>query len=409
MVLGQLVHLAPSGYTGSLTLTDRTEVRTRTGYAGSGIGFDADNAIGTNLNFDGKRTTFGLSYGARFSYFDVGGSNSSLDIMQFGRLGVSWFDRKLRLNMGLEGSIGNQNSAALALPVTLSDSMGTPGQPTVPTAPTVTYVLPPGRLYTGYARASLGATYSFSRLWQTSASVFGAMGGGFDWQSQQANPPNRSVGTGVSVGYNLSRTDILSTTANGSYTYVLDTPLPPGGAPFKYGGKYLNLGMFESYSHTFNARTIGAAGLGFSHVRDASRSDNGNFFGAGLLGLSYGNTWNGGMVTTSGSLSVGTTYNPIVATVQQTASASFGLSYTMRKWSVGANLGTATSIPLNTPGTSRTLSGGASLSYLANDVVQVQGGVRMSAQILPATAGSDLPPSYGGFVALLLTAPPIHL
>ena len=48
VVLGQLAHFAPSGYAGSLSLTDRSEVRVRT-QPSAPAGVDADTAFGVTV------------------------------------------------------------------------------------------------------------------------------------------------------------------------------------------------------------------------------------------------------------------------------------------------------------------------------------------------------------------------
>jgi hypothetical protein len=417
LLLGQL-SLIPSGYSGVLSLNDRAEVRVRTGAPTgalpnqTGPALDLEDAVGAFLGLSGRRSSYQLSYSPRIAWFDVT-RNGDVTLFHTGRIGGNWAFKRLSLSLALEGAIGTQSTSGLSIPITGVDPRApAPPAPTVPVNPTVSYYLPPGTLYIGSGRAIAGASYTFSRRLVGNAGISGGASGGLDYRSQQVAPPNRNAAANVSAGYGLSATDSIFTAMSGGYTYVFDTPLPEGSdPPVRPGGKFVNLTLLQGYSKSFNARTQGSASVGVSYLHTrGGTGDDSNVFAVGNLNLTYARPFSGGsLVTFSGFGGVGSNYNPAVGAVQHQVSALGAVGWLRARWTASASVGTAASIPFSDPNSTRTLSGALTLGYLAGEAVQFQGGVRVATQVLPATVATDTPAQWVGFLAILLSAPPIVL
>lgn len=427
LLLGPI--LAAPSFNGVLALGDRTEARTRSGYVD---GVDLENAPTASVSLTGVKSSYSIGYGPRFVYFDIFGTRD-LTVSHAGGLRAAFTLRRLSLSFTVDGSIGKVNTAGLLAPISLGlgpavtvapqpppqqtpdepepEPMGPPtsspgGAPTVqPTA----YLLPPGILYIGGLRFGANVGYAFTPRWTTSANASFGMAGGIDFASQQIAPPNRNLSLGLGLSYALSRTDALTTSVFGSYTWVL-APLKVEGDPrVRFPGEYRVFGITEGYSHSVTRRTSLSVGGGLNFVNaetggDSTNSVNGTAFG----GLGHTIPLSGGaFLQLSSAAALGAFYNPVVGAIQQTLSLSGGASWSYRKWSAGVSGGAASSIPFD-ENTTRTVTGGANVGYAPTTGVALASGVRVATQAFPSRFAADVPAQWVAFVSLTLTAPVIR-
>lgn len=427
VVLGQLAHLSPAGYAGTLSLGDRSEARVHSNInAPNGVDFDTTPFVGARLR--GRSTSYEVGYGVRFGWVDVN-TDAQFITQHNGKLSFGFGTKRTRWTLSLNGSIGRQNAAGLGLSIPLA---GAPApEPAAGTAPGATpnpsgspapqpppmgaqpptgaqappagaavYYLPASFvLYTGSFRGSLSVSNTFSRDWVGAATAYYQMSGGFDFFSQRLYEPSRGGGGDLSATYAVSKTDHLVSHLFSEYTYTLRST-----------DHFFVVTFIESLRHDFSKRTQGAVGAGVSTVvrkLARQRALSGAVTGAGEASITHvAPMRDHATLTTRAGANLGQAYNPFLATVQFLGSASGSAAWAREPFTVSASVSAATSLPVTDSDPSRTVSGGLAFGYALADPVTLQTGVRTYAQLFPSHAEVTYPPQWVAFVAVLLVAPP---
>jgi hypothetical protein len=455
LILGQLLGNGNAGGAGAgaapagpaapeaiiFTVNDRTETRVRSSIRATGprlgdgtTAVDVDNALLAGLLFTGRHKSLLFAYGPRLSYLDIEGDRQ-LSLMHTGRAVGSYWTRRLRLTLTLDGSIGSQSAIAGLTPVNFDAAASPAPAPAAGPAATPTAPVPPVQptpvatpvylpltallvLTTATGRAAVGASYLFSRHVSGIASVSYVATGGLDYNSQVIAPPSRGPGADAALTYTLNRRDALATIASTSYITVLSTPRPMALTP--PDRSYLLVTALESYRHAWSRRTTSSVGVGMTYL-GASNDPNANNAGVSAAGdatISHvepiGHTTR---VEYRGSAQLGLVYNPVLGRAQQQASALASYAWTHEQWTLSASAGAATTLPWNAVDAARTVSGTAAVAWQPSRVVQLQTGVRGYAQVFPPTnaafqavgaqAPINTPPQWVAFAAVTVFAPPI--
>jgi hypothetical protein len=410
-VLGQLVSLAPSGYTGVLSLADRSEARLRSN-PGAAPSVDLETLPVSAVSLTGRRSSYLIGYGPRLSWLDVN-NNPEFTVMHTGRVTTSFWGRRTRLTLSLDGAIGKQGAAGLAVTAPL---LGAPardvpapaagvtpapaGPPAAAAAPASTvYYLPPSAvLTTGSFRGSVGVSETLSRRWVGSANGYYTIAGGFDYPSQQAVPPMRGGGGSLTATFAASKVDAYVSRLSSDYVYVLTTT-----------DKFLTVSALESLRHSFSPHTQGTIGLGVSSLF-ARRGDgplSGGIFASGEAALFHAAPLSADeRVVTRVSVQVAQAYNPLLGEIQDLATGTLSASWTRDTVSVTATVSAATSIPVHATDAARGAFGGVTIGDALGKVVTVQAGVRTAVQLFQSDANATYPAQWAVFLAVLLTAPP---
>jgi hypothetical protein len=409
LVLGQLFGVGTTGREATtLTVSDRTEARVRSSVraVGSDLGkdstaFDVENLLVGTLNTGRHHKSLQLSYSPRFAYLDITGDRQ-LALMHAGRAVGSWWTRRLRLTLSLDGSIGTQSAITGLAPVNF-DAGRTPQAQAPGAAPQNPNVPPPQPapqasatylplaqaliLYIGTWRATMAATYMFSRRVTGTGSINYGMTGGLDWQSQQTNPPSRGPGADAALTYTLSRRDALATTVSTTYTTVLATPRQ-GVAPYPDRNYYI-LNVIESWRHNLSVRTTSVLGAGFSYLGNPEipgQPDNSGVTASADASINHTDLL--GHRTTldyRAQASLGVVFNPVVGTAQQQVSFVGSSTWTHDKVNATLSGSAAASLPWESPNATRTINGSFAVGYTPVKALMLQTGVRGFMQVFPAS------------------------
>jgi hypothetical protein len=422
LVLGQLATFAPSGYRRTIAIGDRSEVRVRSN-VGTSESLDLETIPSAVVDLTGRRSSYAIGYAPRLAWIDVNrDASSTFIVMNNGRISASYWTRRVRWTLSLNGSVGRQTTAGLGVTIPLTSVVtpegaaqgAQPGNapapapapmgvlPPQPQQATVTVYLPPAYpLYFGSFRGSLSASNTFSRRWVGSLTGFYQMAGGLDFDpfSQLAYPPNRGGGGEALATYAFSRRDSLVSRLYGEYVYVL---VPQN--------QFVTATYMESLRHAFSRRTMGTLGAGVSLLVRRLRNRealSGAVVGAGEASIVHTSPLHErGELTYRAGLSLGPAYNPFLANVLWQGNAILSAIWARDPLSIGVSASAVTSLPFRDRDAARAAFGTVTFGYMLANAVILQTGIRGYAQLLPSEVDATIPPQWVAFVALLLSAPP---
>lgn len=427
VLLGQVAGLAPRIESSQLNVSDRTEARYRSD-PNFDHAVDTTTTLTSAISVTAPRVAYSIGYGLSIAGADLThDADRALAIMQTGRVGITYARHRLGMTLALTGTYGTQVAVYLSAPVRLDlagTGVGTPAgtQPTGPGAPLPTWVPHTETLKTGSLGANVGFTYALTRRWTYGINANGLESGGLDFLSQRAVPPSRTVGGNMSLGYQLTREDTLTTRLGTSYIYVLQLPaytsapfLKKNGydLPNTPGGWFLDTDLYESWVHNFSKRTATSlgAGISFVHADQTPGGTNDGFYAIGNASISYAQPLHDHARLTLGStVAITSTYNPVIATIQHQGSVSLVATWTWRKWIAGVSAAGASDLPVYASYSSRVASGTATVGYAPAEPVQIQVGARINTQVLYDQYFGPAPPTdWAAFLAVILLAPPLRL
>jgi hypothetical protein len=415
-----------------VNVSDRAFVQVRS-VVGGPAAIDLDEGITATLRSTHHDTVYNLGYAPHLAYLDIEGARS-LALMHNGRAAMVWTRRRLRLNLALDGSYGNQSSVSFLSPTRFADAAtgatGTTGG-TVPVPaplPTATAIYVPllSVISSATFRASGALSYNFSRRWLGSADGYYALAGGLDYYAQQAFPPSRGPGGGVTLTYAASARDQLATRADASYVYVLTTR-----------AETVTADVTETIRHTFSKHLRGAIGGGLTYVVEdvpavdvaavnpgvatAALTKSRGFSGNGTANLGYTkpieqNT----ALTLNLAAQYGSTYNPVLGVPQQVITGVVSSSWTRPDFILTAAVDGSDALPSGNTVASKVVAGSVVTTYSPVRALQLQLGVRLFSQVLPrlaptaagevvATAPTDTGLQWTTFLAVTVLAPALEL
>jgi hypothetical protein len=394
-------------------VADSSSATARSVAAGDDVALDLNTTPRAELRFYGSQSSFNLGYSPSFAWLDVT-RDGELAILHSANAVFAWSTRRLRLSLGVTGSIGRQSFLALTQsPVTAPTTSDTAPPPTTGApadgsdtpAPTSASPFFPQQeiVYTGSLSGWLGMSYELSRRWSISSRIGYEVSGGLG-DSEQSIPLRRGPTADASAGYRWTRRDTLTTSLAAAQIVV----------PSR-GSRFTSISALEDWSHRFARRTQGNVGAGATYLRSRdtgnSEADN-SLLASGVIGFTQG--WlveRDALVAFIARGALGTEYNPVLGVVNQRVNGEAGLSWTNGPASVACSGQVSQSLPLDA--LDAALAYGASVTggYQLADPVALSIGGGWTHQVLPSqvVVTTISPDQWRAFVALSLVAPVLVL
>jgi hypothetical protein len=394
------------GWTGALSLSDRSEARLRS-VAGDGEAIDLETTGLARLDLSFRRAKLVLAYSPRFGYPDVTRAPELL-VVNAGRVGAEWWTKRLRLQIYQDGSVGRQTYLGLAGPATIAAEAspgaaatggtgGTGGGGTTGGAPSSTYVPRATVLYTASLRTSAGGAYRLDRAWVVAATAGHEIGGGADAASERFLPRRRTEDGSVSVAHELTRRDQLTSRLGTSTSFVATT-----------GGAFVTIDALEIWRHLWSKRTQGTLGAGATYLdakTDRTSSFHGELLASGLASAVHTIPLRDGTMGARADVRLATAYNAVLGAVTQQVWASAGAFWAKDRVSASALLDAGETLPQSAPTAARFVGASVITTYAPAKVVRLDVGFRTTAQLLPDAFGGAIPAQWVAFTAVTVLAP----
>lgn len=254
-----MLHALPvAADVGTVTITDRTEVRGRTPDPVTNTGaFDVDTTFDARGLLQGRRTAFTLEYVPRFTFLDLNGGTNATAAVQNGFLGLAAWKptSKVEIDLREQGYYGVSaftSLSALNAPGS-TPTMPVGGQP-VPT-PTTQQVPQVQTILTMSSNTSV-LTVLQLRPWTVLATVGYQMAGGANDQARLSVPFQQGPLAQATGDYKLDARNHLVTVATGTETRF--TPID---------NEALVLVLEEQWRHHLAKQTDLMLGAGGSYTR----------------------------------------------------------------------------------------------------------------------------------------------
>jgi hypothetical protein len=393
LVLGQVVVLAPSGYTGTLSVGDRTETRLRSVPLG-GTAIDVETVPNVVLALNGRRTDFNVGYGPRVAYVDVLNDRTFI-LANSARIAAGFLaTRQLRFDLTGEGSVGTQVTTGLVAP----QALGAPPNAAQP-AP---FVAPNSVINSMSYRLTLGASQRISRDWGVQVSASYGGGKGLDAASRAVVPAYHGPVATASATYTASRRDNFTTRVR-----VSSTKIP------SVGGEFSDASALELWSHSWSRRTTGSAGAGLTifhnHPARNQPSVDGAFPAGEALVVHSIPLGRGEQLAFTGGSRLAVRYDPVLQTAQPQLGVSASSAWTSIHFGLVTTADAATTVPVEAGQLpARQVAGGVAVYHAPSPVIRIETGVRGYLQSIPAAAVLPTVPNtlqWTVFVALVIQAP----
>jgi hypothetical protein len=213
--------LADTAYAGTANLSNRVEVRGRD--TSGVIGVDLADTPTARVAVTNRRWEYLFDYSASAVLPDLE-LGVSPQLIQFGDLGVSWRDRRVRIGLTEYASFGEQNSGYLFGGV---PAAAVPPTTVTPVGGGTQLLAAPVTLLYGSSRTVLASQFVLSRRWSGIASVEYSLQGGLDVASRAYLPFVSGPRADASATYALTQTDSLQTRAAALESTATNSPCSP--------------------------------------------------------------------------------------------------------------------------------------------------------------------------------------
>jgi hypothetical protein len=396
----------------TLSLGDTTDASLRTVPIGDRIAMDVYNVPFSRLALRMRHSQLELSYSPAFQVFDAS-YDPRLLVLHTAEVDYAWWTRRLQLKLGVTGTIGRQSflgpapaNAPLSSPGVGIDPGGVvqpaPAAPGgTPTNGQVVFRNRREVLEIGSLTPQLSATYLLSRRWSMSAGVSYVLAGGLG-DSEQVLPLRRGPVGVFGLTYELSKRDLLVSSLTAS---LVEVP--------SRGSRYYTATFLETYSHRFARLTVGTIGAGASYLQSrdtptAKRQR--SLLAAGTVSITHGvGLDRNNMLSFGAGSSLGTTYNPLLGTVNQTLSEFVLAKWSRPRVSIQLNGDANQTLPPDDPNAVKFFGAGVINTYQVAEPVQLVLGGRWVYQVLPERLTNQIrPSSWLLFANLVLALEPIQ-
>lgn len=217
-------------YAGTLDVSNRTEVRVRhTDGAAPDPSLDLVDTPIARLSVAAHQWEYTLGYSAVAVAPDVE-AQVLPQLSQYGDVGASWHDRRVRIDVTEAASYGAQNPGLL-LTLPAAATANAPTTPPGPTAPPATSLPPgaqalaaPATIFFGRSTTTLATRLTLSRRWFASTSLAYTLGGGLDAASRAALPFVGGPRAEALASYSLTRGDVLDSRAAAQHGTATASP-----------------------------------------------------------------------------------------------------------------------------------------------------------------------------------------
>jgi hypothetical protein len=370
---------------GSVTLSDRTEIRARAPGMYGPAAVDAETVITGGLTLRSRRFRFALGYSPHLAIWDAGTAAAQSTVTHSGQAHAEWTGRYARLSLDEVGSYGRTNLAAA------SPSPAPEGQP--PRADLV-----PSSQVLGFASSTttLAAGLTLHR-WTVAARAGYQISGGADADDQRTLPLLTGPFGGASADYALSLADHALATLTAS-----ETTASSGPEALLVDA---TLGHRRSWSPiTETWLTAGVSGVRMTVAPFASPSL--AIYPVAEVGLAR-RAIASSRVSARASARLAPSVSQLTGLVDEWAQVMIGASYQRERLTAGAFLSASRSVSASTPSAGSLVNGELGAGYGAAKLVGLDAGVRGFWQRQEATGAALSVATL--FVGVTLRAPPARL
>lgn len=367
---------------GTLELSNRTLTGVRDEVAIGPVPY-AETSPAVKLGLSARRWEFTADYTPRFLWSPFGATTQS-SIVQQARLAGRWQERRASITLSQDSGYGRQSLLSLA-----SDQAPTPGTTSLGALPAATII------DYAWSRTGLVSTLAPSRRWALSFAGDASLSGSSDSSSHAALPFQTGLHGGIGAEFAGSRRDHFAMTldlsrvlfSNGWLDHVLQ-------------GK-------TSWRRALGRNTVATLAGGVGWVSSQATSSAPAHAAAYLIAeasIAYRHN------PTSTSALFVVKVSPVVDRLtggvdeRLESMAAFTWNPT-RALTVQGQFGVARSIPWNTPNALAAGSGGVSIAYRLNDVVQLDGGARTA---WTTAASAVARPQWSAFAGITLRMPTLR-
>lgn len=370
MLAAALIALAGAGYhadlTGTLTLSDRSEVRVRTFEGETQPGVDAVTTPGIRLDLVGRRVSYSLGYSIGLTLQDL---ELGVEPQVFQTLSsrMSWLaTRELRLSLSEDGTYGTYNYSALVpAPTTVSGPPATPATiQLLPGAETILY---------GSSRSTATAQLRATRALTLTLSPSYFVGGGLNEASRAVIPLETAPRLELAAGYTVDRRNSLFTTLA-----VTDSAFTAAACGPTAGAVATNAPVATCTPHNDLVEVSESWRIRLSRVDDVSLAigatgtdSRGEATGDGTHVFPTASaTWLHAVrdsASSGGTVSADVRVMPVIdvryGTVDQRAQARLAWTWKTRRVTFSTDLGFTESLPPSEPEAATFVGGGVELLY----------------------------------------------
>ncbi len=391
----------------TLWLSEASEAELRSIPQTRQVALDLTTTPSATLSLIADQSELSTSYSPTFGLVDMTRRREFV-WLHSGTVGYAWWTRRLRLNMSVVGTFGRQSYLAAAeTPAGPDEATSLGAQPAG--SDTNSGALPAGAnflpqtevLETASLTGTLGTSYALSRRWLLGLGVAYEVGGGLG-DSEQFLPFRRGPSASVSVGYQLTRRDDLTTALAATLT---DLP--------QRKGRFFSTTLLETWAHRFAPRTQATLGAGATYLQARASEDakeDRSVLGTGLATLSQGIPLQGSsLLSWSLAATLGTGYNRVLGLVNQQAGGSVSLAWTQGNLSLGSSGQATQALPVDAPDAARSYGAGATASYQAAEPLLLLLGANWTHQVLPeaASVAGISADQWQAYIGVSVSAPPI--
>jgi hypothetical protein len=367
---------------GTLEISNRTLTGVRD-EAALGPALYGETSPAVKLGLSARRWELTADYTPRFMWSPFGESSQSY-IVQQARLAGRWQERRASITLSQDSGYGRQSLLSLA-----SDQASTPGTTSLGALPAAQI------LDYAWSRTGLVYTLAPSRRWALSLAGDSALSGGTGASSRAALPFQTGLHGGIGAELAASRRDHLAMTLD--LSRVL---LSTGWLDVVLQGK-------TSWRRALGRNTVStlAGGVGWASSQATSSAPaHAAAYPIAEASIAYRHN-----ATSTGALllvKVSPVVDRLTGVVDERLESMAAVTWSpTRAITVQGQLGVARSIPWNTPDALSAGSGGVSIAYRLNDVVQLDGGARTA---WTTAASAVARPQWSAFAGITLRMPTLR-
>lgn len=382
-ILAALVALA--ALRGSLEASSRLQIRVRDGAALTGPALDAEVSPDVKLDLHARRWEIEANYSPRFNR-TLFGADAQPSIFHRGGFSVRVQDRRLSLSLQEDAGHGSSSFTVLA-----SD----PGAASGP----LFHLGAESRTDTfayAWSRTGLLGRYSLQRRLELTGTLEYSLSGGTDASSRVTMPFQTGIHGTIGAEYALSRRDQLTTTAD-----VLRSDFYAGWQDTLIQG---SVAWRRAWGRTTVSTVTGGVGLATSQnsATGELRTEAHPIWAASIAYTPRGSSLDAGL-----SLRLSPVVDRLSGSVDERLDVVASLAWKpTRALAIEGQLGASRSIFWDNPDAVALVYQGILLSYRANDLLKLEGGVRSAWTRLRDEDATPL--QWVTFVGVTFTAPTLR-
>lgn len=375
------------GLAGTLTLSDRSEVRLRVpGTADTHASLDSETTPEARLMLASHRMHYVLAYKPTGTLWDVGQSSVRATLMNEGTGRVEWLARDAQLSLEETARYGSVDFSSAAL------TPGPAGQP-----PRLDVIPTPQVIRFGSSRTTLASRVTLTR-WTLEPSVGYQLSGGATEQARALMPFQKGGFGQARAEYTVTRRDFAATTFAASET------------SFSSGPEAILTQLDERWRHLLSRVTTSELTLGGSVARVRSSSFSSYRFETHPVAeaaLDHRLAMGADRVALRFSVGLSPIVDQLVGNVDERLQATMAATHTHKHVSTRALLSASESMPPSRSDATRLFAGEVGTTWTPRGVVGLDAGVRAFYQRAEATGQDFLQGTV--FVGVTFSSDPVRL